>query len=264
MKWDPAKYTEFSDYRGRPYKDLLGQLVDVEPMNIVDLGCGPGNMTRLIAQRWPEAQVTGLDSSQEMIAKATATEHEANLNFALADAKQWQPEENLDLLFSNAMLQWLPNHRGLLAGWLMKMKIGSYVAIQVPGNFGSPSHALMREVAESSKWAGKLGGILRDGNVVGEPEDYQRLLLDAGFQANVWETTFQQPLLGEDPILDWVRGTAMLPVKNALSADEYEAFEGDYRSAVSGHYPPFQTPDGTTLTNFPFRRIFMVGHKLAR
>ncbi|WP_347037354.1 methyltransferase domain-containing protein [Glutamicibacter halophytocola] len=114
MKWDPAKYTEFSDYRGRPYKDLLGQLVDVEPKKVVDLGCGPGNMTRLIAQRWPQAQVTGLDSSQDMIAKAESSEHEANLDFALADARQWQPEEDLDLLFSNAMLQWLPDHRDLL------------------------------------------------------------------------------------------------------------------------------------------------------
>jgi len=262
MKWDPAKYTEFSDYRGRPYKDLLGQLVDVEPKKVVDLGCGPGNMTRLIAQRWPQAQVTGLDSSQDMIAKAESSEHEANLDFALADARQWQPEEDLDLLFSNAMLQWLPDHRDLLAAWLGKMKTGSYVAIQVPGNFGSPSHALMRQVAESAKWAGKLGSVLRDGHVVGEPEDYQRLLLDAGFQANVWETTFQQLLLGDDPILDWVRGTALLPVRHALDEQDYLRFEDDYRAQISEHYPFFETRDGTRLTNFPFRRIFMIGHKL--
>ncbi|UYQ76242.1 methyltransferase domain-containing protein [Glutamicibacter sp. JL.03c] len=263
MKWDPAKYTEFSDYRGRPYKDLLGQLAEAEPKKVVDLGCGPGNMTRLIAQRWPEAQVVGLDASQEMIAKATSSAHEANLSFALSDATQWEPEEDLDLLFSNAMLQWLPTHRELLTSWLGQMKAGSIVAIQVPGNFGSPSHALMREVAESSKWAGKLGGVLRGGDVVGEPDEYQRILLDAGFQANVWETTFQQLLLGDDPILDWVRGTALLPVKASLNAGDYVEFENDYRAAVSPHYQAFQSPDGTTLTNFPFRRIFMVGHKLA-
>ncbi|WP_315973671.1 methyltransferase domain-containing protein [Glutamicibacter sp. M10] len=157
MKWDPAKYTEFSDYRGRPYKDLLGQLTEIEPKNIVDLGCGPGNMTRLLAQRWPDAQVTGLDSSAEMIAKAKSSEHEPNLDFALADATTWRPAENLDLLFSNAMLQWLPNHRELLSSWLGTMKPGAYVAIQMPGNFRSPSHALMREVAESPKWIQKLG-----------------------------------------------------------------------------------------------------------
>lgn len=264
MKWDPAKYTEFSDYRGRPYKDLLGQLTEIEPKNIVDLGCGPGNMTRLLAQRWPDAQVTGLDSSAEMIAKAKSSKHEPNLDFALADATTWRPAENLDLLFSNAMLQWLPNHRELLSSWLGTMKPGAYVAIQMPGNFRSPSHALMREVAESPKWIQKLGGVLRDGHVVGEPEEYQRLFLQQGFQANVWETTFQQLLPGDDPIVDWVRGTALLPVKAVLDAEDYLEFEDDYRAVVSIHYPSVQTPDGTKLTNFPFRRIFVIGHKLTQ
>jgi len=264
MKWDPAKYTEFSDYRGRPYKDLLGQLSEINPKKIVDLGCGPGNMTRLLAQRWPDAQVTGLDSSAEMIAKAQSAEHEENLEFALADARVWQPEEETDLLFSNAMLQWLPEHRELLTSWLENMKVGSYVAIQMPGNFASPSHALMREVAESPKWVHKLGGVLRGGTVVGEPDEYQRLLLSAGFQANVWESTFHQLLMGDDPIVDWVRGTALLPVKATLNSSEYVEFENDYRGAVSASYPSFQAPDGTRLTNFPFRRLFMVGHKLAR
>ncbi|KSU68155.1 methyltransferase domain-containing protein [Arthrobacter sp. NIO-1057] len=264
MKWDPTKYTEFADYRGRPYKDLLGQLVDLDPKNVVDLGCGPGNMTRLLARRWPAAQVVGLDSSQEMIDRASSSEHEPNLQFGIADATTWQPEPGLDLLISNAMLQWLPEHRELLATWLRAMKTGSYVAIQVPGNFDSPSHVQMREVAESPKWVGRLGGVLRHGNVVGQPDEYQRLLLDAGFQANVWESTFQQLLLGEDPILDWVRGTALLPVKAALNAEDYLEFEDDYRTAVSKHYPSFQAPDGTKLTNFPFRRIFMIGHKLAQ
>lgn len=262
MKWDPTKYTEFSDYRGRPYKDLLGQLAGVEASKIIDLGCGPGNMTRLLARRWPQAKVTGLDSSPEMIARASQSEHEENLGFALADATQWIPDADTDLLFSNAMLQWLPGHRELLARWLVNLRPGANVAIQVPGNFGSPSHAVMRAVADSPKWSGKLAGVLRHDDVVGEPDEYQRIFLDAGFQANVWETTYHQLLAGEDPILNWVRGTALLPVRHALGQEDYLEFENDYRAEVSTHYPSFASQDGTVLTNFPFRRIFMIGHKL--
>lgn len=262
MKWDPEKYTEFSDYRGRPYQDLLGQLAGVEVKKVVDLGCGPGNMTRLLAQRWPGAQVTGLDSSPEMIARATADALEENLDFALADASNWVPEPDTDLLFSNAMLQWLPGHRELLDGWLNALQVGANVAIQVPGNFGAPSHAVMRQVADSDKWAEKLAGVLRHDDVVGDPADYQRLLIEAGFQANVWESTYQQVLTGEEPILDWVRGTALLPIRHTLSAEDYLEFEDDYRNAVAAFYPSLSAPDGTVLTNFPFRRIFMIGHKL--
>ncbi|MGO2938330.1 MAG: methyltransferase domain-containing protein, partial [Glutamicibacter arilaitensis] len=262
MKWDPSKYTEFSDYRGRPYTDLLGQLGQIDASKIIDLGCGPGNMTRLLAQRWPDAQVEGLDSSAEMIAKAQSSVQEPNLNFALADATTWHPDADTDLLFSNAMLQWVPGHRQLLAGWLKELKVGANVAIQIPGNFGSPSHAVMRQVADSPKWADQLSGVLRHVDVVGEPDEYQRIFLEAGVQANVWESTYQQLLVGEDPILNWVRGTALLPIRAALSAPDYAQFENDYRVAVAEHYPSFTAQDGTVLTNFPFRRIFMIGHKL--
>lgn len=262
MKWDPSKYTEFSDYRGRPYTDLLGQLGQIDASKIIDLGCGPGNMTRLLAQRWPDAQVEGLDSSAEMIAKAQSSVQEPNLNFALADATTWHPDADTDLLFSNAMLQWVPGHRQLLAGWLKELKVGANVAIQIPGNFGSPSHAVMRQVADSPKWADQLSGVLRHVDVVGEPDEYQRIFLEAGVQANVWESTYQQLLVGEDPILNWVRGTALLPIRAALSAPDYAQFEDDYRVAVAEHYPSFTAQDGTVLTNFPFRRIFMIGHKL--
>ncbi|MGO1726344.1 methyltransferase domain-containing protein [Glutamicibacter ardleyensis] len=262
MKWDPSKYTEFANYRGRPYEDLLGQLGEITPQRVVDLGCGPGNKTSLLAQRWPAAQVTGLDSSPEMITQAQDTARLTNLDFELVDVRQWHPNDEVDLLFSNAMLQWLPEHRDLLKTWLKDLKTGAHVAIQVPGNFGSASHVVMRQLADSHKWADKLSGILRHDDAVSEPEVYQRLLLDAGFQANVWETTYHQVLLGEDPILDWVRGTALLPVKAALTEGDYVDFEADYSREVAGHYPSVSAPDGAKLTNFPFRRIFMIGSKL--
>lgn len=262
MKWDPSKYTEFANYRGRPYEDLLGQIGEITPKKIVDLGCGPGNKTSLLAQRWPAAQVTGLDSSPEMIAQAQRTEHLPNLDFDVVDAREWQPTEQVDLLFSNAMLQWVPEHREILASWLNALRVGASIAVQMPGNFSSPSHAVMRQLATGSKWSAKLAGVLRHDDAVSEPELYQRLLLDAGYQANVWETTYHQVLLGEDPILNWVRGTAMLPVKAALAAEDYRDFEADYSREVANWYPSHHAPDGTKLTNFPFRRIFMVGRKL--
>ncbi|GAA1414199.1 trans-aconitate 2-methyltransferase [Glutamicibacter uratoxydans] len=262
MKWDPAKYTEFADYRGRPYRDLLEQLGEADPKHVVDLGCGPGNMTALLARKWPAAQVLGIDSSEAMIERATQSAAEANLSFVLADALDWTPQEDTDLLFSNAMLQWIPGHRELLRRWLQALKSGSYVAIQVPGNFSAPSHALMRQLAESPKWAAQLEGVLRHDDVVGEPGEYQRLLLEAGFQANVWETTYQQVMVGQDPILQWVRGTALLPVKHVLDAQDYAEFEADYAREVAQAYPSFLGPDGTELTNFPFRRIFLIGRKL--
>ncbi|HAY42355.1 MAG TPA: trans-aconitate 2-methyltransferase [Micrococcaceae bacterium] len=263
MKWDPSKYTEFADYRGRPYEDLLGQLDGITPRRVVDLGCGPGNKTSLLAQRWPAAQVTGLDSSPEMIAKAQDTVQLPNLDFELVDARQWHPDHEVDLLFSNAMLQWLPEHRELLKTWLHELRTGAYIAIQVPGNFGSASHTVMRQVADSAKWADRLSGVLRHDDAVSEPEIYQKLLLEAGFQANVWETAYHQVMVGDEPILNWVRGTALLPVKAALTEEDYLDFEADYSREVSTHYLSFAGPDGSQLTNFPFRRIFMVGRKLS-
>lgn len=262
MKWDPTKYTEFANYRGRPYQDLLGQLGEINPTHVIDLGCGPGNMTKLLAEKWPEAQIHGLDSSPEMISRAQQTVNLPNLSFAQVDAREWHPDAQTDLLFSNAMLQWIPEHRELLKVWLDELRPGASVALQMPGNFGSPSHTVMRQVADSDKWSGRLAGVLRHDDAVGEPEDYQRLLIDAGFQANVWESTYHQVMAGEQPILDWVRGTALLPIKAVLSAEDYLEFETDYSVAVSTHYPSLQTPDGGKLTNFPFRRIFITGRKL--
>lgn len=262
MKWDPSKYTEFADHRGRPYLDLMARTEHLAPKKIVDLGCGPGNMTKLLAERWPEALVLGLDSSPRMIETARAQDNPPNLRFELADATTWQADDTIDMIFSNAMLQWIPGHRDLLRGWLEQLDTGAAVAIQVPGNFGSPSHAVMRQVADGPKWSGKLAGVLRHDNAVGEPADYQRLLIESGYTADVWETTYHQLLTGRDPILDWVRGTALLPIKAKLDAADYLQFEDDYRQAVAESYPGIEVADGDKLTNFPFRRIFMVGQKL--
>lgn len=262
MKWDPSKYTEFADHRGRPYLDLMDRVQNLAPKKIVDLGCGPGNMTKLLAQRWPEALVLGLDSSEQMIATARAQKNPPNLRFELADARSWQADDTIDLIFSNAMLQWIPGHEELLKGWLRQLDSEAAVAIQLPGNFSSPSHATMREVADSPRWAQKLSRVLRHDDAVSEPVEYQQLLIDAGYTADVWETTYHQLLSGDDPVLEWVRGTALLPVKAVLSPEEYLDFEEDYRVAIADKYQSIEVEDGQKLVNFPFRRIFMVGQKL--
>ena len=257
MKWDPAKYVQFGDYRDRPYFDLTARVHADAPRHVVDLGCGPGNLTATLAERWPAAEVTGLDSSAEMLAQSAAhAERLPNLSFGPADIAGWMPSEDTDVVVTNAALQWVPGHRDLLARWLAALKPGAWFALQVPGNFNAPSHALMRGLADSAEWKGRLAGVLRHDDVVGEPEDYLNIMLDAGCDADAWETTYSQLLAGPNPVLEWVRGTGLRPVLAALSAGEARDFEAEYSERLAGAYPA--GPHGTV---FPFRRIFAVARK---
>lgn len=257
MKWDPAKYVQFGDYRDRPFFDLTGRVHADRPVQVVDLGCGPGNLTATLAERWPGADVVGVDSSAEMLAKAAAVaDGTPSLRFELSDIAHWMPSAETDVVVSNAALQWVPGHQDLIPKWLAVLSPGSWFAMQVPGNFNAPSHALMRTLAGSPRWESKLRGVLRGGESVGEPAEYLRILLDEGFTADAWETTYQQVLPGPDPVLEWVRGTALRPVLAVLSPEDGAEFEGEYAAALRDAYPP--TPHGTV---FPFRRVFAVGHK---
>lgn len=257
VKWDPVKYVQFGDYRNRPFFDLTGRIQADRPRHVVDLGCGPGNLTATLARRWPEANVVGLDSSEEMLAKAAGQkEGQPGLSFGPADIADWMPAPETDVIVTNAALQWVPGHQAMLTRWLEALRPGAWFAMQVPGNFNAPSHTLMRELAGSASWSAKLGGILRGGESVGEPAEYLRIMLDAGCTADAWETTYQQVLTGSDPVLDWVRGTAVRPVLAALSAEDGKAFEAEYAAALRAAYPA--TDHGTV---FPFRRIFAVAQK---
>lgn len=259
MKWDPAKYVQFGDYRDRPYFDLTARIHADSPGQVIDLGCGPGNLTATLAERWPLARVTGLDSSAEMLAQAAGhAERLPNLSFGEADIAGWMPAADTDVVVTNAALQWVPGHRVMLARWLAALRPGAWFALQVPGNFNSPSHTLMRGLAESAAWAGRLAGVLRHDDVVGEPDDYLAIMLDAGCDADAWETTYFQLLPGADPVLEWVRGTGLRPVLAALSAADARAFEAEYSALLAEAYPA--GPHGTV---FPFRRIFAVARKRA-
>jgi trans-aconitate 2-methyltransferase len=257
MKWDPTKYVQFGDYRDRPYFDLTARVHADDPGLVVDLGCGPGNLTATLAERWPGAQVVGVDSSPEMLAKAGShAGSTSNLSFDLADIAAWQPSAETDVVVTNAALQWVPGHREMLPGWLAALKPGAWFALQVPGNFNSPSHTHMRQLAESPAWAGRLAGILRHDDVVGDAAEYLNIMLDAGCDADAWETTYQQLLPGENPVLEWVRGTGLRPVLAALSDAEAHEFEAEYSARLAETYPP--SAHGTV---FPFRRIFAVARK---
>ena len=255
MQWDPTQYGKFTDERARPFLDLIARIEVPAPRRVVDLGCGPGNLTALIATRWPNAAVQGIDSSPEMIASAGSV---PGVTFRVGDIESWQPAPDTDVVVSNAAFQWVPSHRSLLHSWAAALPSGAWLAWQVPGNFDQPSHALMRTVASSPRWAPQLGDVLRHGDPVDSPSSYAQLLLDLGWAVDAWETTYVHLLSGPDPVLEWVRGTGLRPALAALADDaERAAFAAEYGSALRSAYPPGS--DGRTL--FPFRRIFCVGRK---
>ncbi|MET7858364.1 trans-aconitate 2-methyltransferase [Streptomyces sp. NPDC005318] len=261
--WDPQQYLRHADHRTRPFHDLLARIPEppaAPAPRIADLGCGAGNVTALLADRWPKARITGYDNSPQMLERAQA--HATPLlDFAEADATTWTPPEPYDVIVSNALLQWVPGHADRFPAWLDALTPGGTFALQVPGNFDQPTHVLMRELAESPCWRSRLGGILRHGDAVLTPTAYLDRLTAPGITADVWETTYLHLLQGEDAALDWVKGTGLRPVLTALADDPQarDAFLAEYRDALRTVYP--KGPHGTV---FPFRRIFAVAHKSRR
>ncbi|MFD8753219.1 methyltransferase domain-containing protein [Kitasatospora sp. NPDC059577] len=279
--WDPAQYVRFVDERTRPLRDLLAR-VPVLPHpgeeTILDIGCGPGNSTAVLRERWPHARLTGVDNSAPMLATAR-TEGEPTADYVLADARDYDPAPvRPDLVVSNAALQWMNpsepeprrghpsptageegqagGHLGIVRRWAAAVRPGGAVALQVPGNFDAPSHTLLADLRRSARWRGTLGeDAVRAG--VHPPEHYLDALVGAGCHPDVWETTYLTVLPGPDPVLEWVKGTALRPVLTLLAdpADR-AAFLAEYGRLLREAYP--SGPSGTV---FPFRRIFAVGTK---
>ena len=253
--WDPARYLRFADERGRPFVELVARVGAESPATVVDLGCGEGALTASLAQRWPGARITGVDSSETMLAAAAAHARPGRVEFVPGDVREWQPSGPVDVLVTNAVLQWVPGHEELLPRWAGLLAPGGWLAVQVPGNFGFPTHRILGEACRSPRWASVLAEVPRGTDAVLEPAGYYDVLTAAGLTADVWETTYLHVLTGPDPVLDWVRGTQLRPVLAQLGEDDRAAFTATYAAALSEAYP--QRPDGTTL--LPFRRIFAVG-----
>jgi trans-aconitate 2-methyltransferase len=252
MLWEPGQYARFAGPRLRPGLDLLARVpLEGEARHVVDLGCGTGALLPALRARFPEAGLTGVDNSPEMLARARGVDPDATL--VEADAAGWSPEGPVDLIFSNAVLHWLPDHAALLPRLLRSCRV---LAVQMPANFEAPSHRLVGEIAARPRWASRLGGI-RPGEHVLPLAEYRRLLAPLAAEVDLWETVYWHVLEAADPVLEWVRGTTLLPVLAALggaASNEARAFTAEYAEALRSAYPP--EPDGRTL--FPFRRLFLV------
>jgi trans-aconitate 2-methyltransferase len=257
--WEPARYLRFAGERTRPFLDLLARVDAGSPGTVVDLGCGEGSLTALLARRWPGARVTGLDSSPEMLAAAAQHAVPGRVEFALGDVRNWRPAGPVDVVVTNAVLHWVPAHDHLLERWAGELAPGGWLACQVPGNFRAPTHALLADLCRSPRWAGRLADAAPRPDTVLEPEDYLGVLTGAGLAADVWETTYLHVLTGADPVLGWVRSTALRPVLALLDEDDAAAFTAAYAAALREAYP--QRADGTTV--LPFRRVFAVGNRPA-
>jgi trans-aconitate 2-methyltransferase len=249
--WNPDVYLAFADHRGRPFFDLLSRVAAESPRRVADLGCGPGNLTATLNQRWPDARIEAWDSSPEMVEKA----RERGLDAKVGGIEDWAPQPDTDVVVSNAALQWVPGHRDIVLRWVRQLAPGSWLAFQVPGNFDAPSHEAVREVARREPFVEELRDMpWREADVVGTPVEYAGLLRDAGCTVDVWETTYIHELRGETPVLDWITGTALTQVKARLSGDSWQRYRNEIIPVLAGAYPV--RPDGVTF--FPFRRIFVV------
>jgi trans-aconitate 2-methyltransferase len=251
LTWHPERYLAYADERTRPALDLLARVPLASPARVADLGCGPGNSTALLAQRWPEAAIIGVDSSPQMLAQARASGVRAT--WIEADIAAWTPEGPIDLIYTNAALQWLGDHATLLPSLLGQLRAGGVLALQMPRNFEAPSHALLRETARNGPWADRLAGIF-DPQPMAAPAWYHDLLAPHAAALDIWETEYLHVLAGDDPVLSWTRGTALRPIMQALDAAQFAAFETAYAQRLRAAYP--RRADGRTL--FPFRRLFIV------
>jgi trans-aconitate 2-methyltransferase len=264
MAWDPQQYALFGTHRGRPFADLLNRVGADRPAVVVDLGCGDGPLTLSLTDRWPDARVVGVDQSPQMLEAARGHDTDGRVEWVHASAEEWDPASvgaPIDVLVSNATLQWVPGHLDLLPRWVDALAAGGWFVMQVPGNFDAPSHALMREVAARHPRAAELEPVLRRVGNIATPAEYLAAFAGLGLEPDVWETTYQHILdpggRQRSPVLEWVRGTGLRPALDVLTdEDERDAFLEEYTRALDEAYP--REPHGVVLG---FRRIFAVGHK---
>lgn len=249
MSWDPDRYLRFADHRTRPGLELIARIPDTNPRTIVDLGCGTGHLTAVLAERWPGARVEGIDNSPEMVERAKK-EH-PQLAWTLADIGHWDPEKPVDLLFSNAAFHWLENHNEYFANLRARVARRGVIAVQMPDNWQAPTHRVPARILDTGDWPpAARSALLRDR--VSNPAVYRQWLQPA--EVEMWRTTYFQTLTGDDAVWTWVTGSVLRPVLAALSGDERDRFTEICKAQYAEAYP--QQADGTTLLEFS--RLFFV------
>jgi len=251
MQWDPAQYLRYTDERLRPAIDLLARIPAATPRRVTDLGCGPGNVTTLLAARWPKAQVTGIDGSPVMLEKARAAAPKCT--FAEGDFATWTPASPPDVIYSNAALHWRGEHPTLFPRLVSLLAPGGTLAVQMPAMHNAPLRALQNEIAANGPWADRLVDVDAAPPIL-TPGDYYDLLRPLTANLDIWETTYLHVLQGEDAIVQWATGTSLKPFLDKLPERLKRDFLRTYADAVRPEYPP--RPDGTTL--LPFRRLFIM------
>jgi trans-aconitate 2-methyltransferase len=263
--WDPQIYLRFAEERGRPFHELVGRVGVANPRHVVDLGCGPGNLTETLTRRWPRATVVGIDNSTEMIAAARRSAagrqnaakpiDATRLRYEIADVRDYMPTD-VDVLIANAMLQWIPDHQHLAARWAAALNPDGWLALQVPASHDSPSHVAVREVSTGPAWSDRLAPLAARREVP-RAVDYARLLRRAGCAVDTWETTYVHQLAataaGVHPVLAWLSGTGLRPVRAVLTDAEWARFSDELTARLAADYP---VRDG--VVDFPFTRVFAV------
>lgn len=254
MTWSAKNYSAFELERTRPVRDLVAAIATPDVQRAVDLGCGPGNSTEVLAERFPQANVTGMDSSDDML--VNARKRLPALNFALADIESWNPDQTFDVILANASLQWVPDHDTLYPRLVGKLNAGGSLAVQTPDNMEEPSHRLAREVAAQGPWASKIGAVRHPPRH--NATFYYELLQPLCSSVDVWRTTYHHPLKGgHQAVVDWFESSALRPYLAPLDEAQKAAFLERYLQAISDAYPAL--PDGTVL--LPFPRLFVVARR---
>jgi trans-aconitate 2-methyltransferase len=252
MSWSAAQYVKFEDERTRPVSDLIARIPNTAVARAADIGCGPGNSTEVLRDRYRDPEIIGLDSSPDMI--AAARKRLPGVDFAVADIGAWDGA-GFDVILANAVIQWIPGHEVLLPALLAKLNPGGSLAVQTPDNLDEPSHRLMREIAAQGPWAGKLAGAEDARAPRNGAGWYYRLLRQHGARVDIWRTTYFHPLAGgAHAVVEWVKGTGLRPFLDPLAESERSAYLARYEEAISKAYPA--EPDGTVL--LPFPRLFFV------
>jgi trans-aconitate 2-methyltransferase len=253
--WSAQQYLKFEDERTRPARDLLAQIPLASARTVYDLGCGPGNSTELLAARYPGAEVTGVDSSPDMLRQAR--ERLPQCRFVEADLAHWSAPADADLLYSNATFQWVPDHLAVLKRLLAGLTSGGVLAVQMPDNTNEPSHVWMREVAKEPQWAKIIAPAAFERADLPSPDDYYNALRPLCDRLDIWHTHYQHALAGPEAVTEWFKGTALRPFVDPLTAAQRQAFLQAYTARIAAAYPARY--DGKVLLRFP--RFFVVAFR---